>query len=108
MNFFRRRANDPQDLLRGIGRFVPDGYDADRRQQIADFKATFLSTLHGRRTLWLLLKWGRVFSTTFVPGDPYWTHKNEGGRDLALRVLLMANAAALPEDLQSETTNEER
>ena len=71
----------------------------DRRR---DFRAVFLGGAAGRRVLYEILAWSRVFASTFVPGDAFATHWREGGRDVGLRILAVLDAGrAVPEGADS-------
>jgi hypothetical protein len=63
--------------------------ELDRRR---DFRAVFLGSAAGRRLLYEILAWSRVFASTFVPGDGFATHWREGGRDVGLRILAVLDA----------------
>ena len=94
---FRRRAGDntsPRDphalfadlaaARRGLA-----WAEVDRRR---DFRTVFLGSAAGRRVLYEILAWSRVFASTFVPGDAFATHWREGGRDVGLRILAVLDA----------------
>lgn len=69
--------------------------DIDRRR---DFRAVFLGSAAGRRVLYEILAWSRVFASTFVPGDAFATHWREGGRDVGLRILAVLDADRMSPD----------
>lgn len=67
--------------------------DKIRKRSLAnvmDYKRTF-ETDHGRRVLWDLMKETGMNSSNFVPGDPYATAFNEGGRATILHILKKIN-----------------
>lgn len=94
---------DPQALLADLAasRRGFDYGDADRRR---DFRAVFLGAAAGRRVLYEILAWSRVFASTFVPGDAYATHWREGGRDVGLRILAVLDADRAMPDAASVAT----
>lgn len=83
--------SDPQALFADLAatRRGLDYGEADRRR---DFRNVFLGSVAGRRVLYEILAWSRVFASTFVPGDAYATHWREGGRDVGLRILAVLDA----------------
>jgi hypothetical protein len=96
LRFGRRRSgaaapNDPHALFADLAaaRRGLAWTDLDRRR---DFRTVFLGSAAGRRVLYEILAWSRVFASTFVPGDAFATHWREGGRDVGLRILAVLDA----------------
>lgn len=57
-----------------------------RENELTDI-GHILSSFNGRRFMWRILKNCRVFSTSYVGGDPYATTFNEGSRNVGLELL---------------------
>lgn len=55
-----------------------------------DYKKTF-GTESGKRVLYDLIDSHFVMRPTFVPNDPYATARNEGERNVVLRIITMLN-----------------
>ena len=64
----------PFDVIASLGE-QPGNYTA--RDKYRDFKTVFLSTAEGRRVLWTLLGWCRVFQVVSVRGDPHHSYFRE-------------------------------
>ncbi len=62
----------------------PEGYPVLDR--FADFRKTFLETEHGKRVLFQILAWGRLFNST-MSRQPNLAFFREGERNVARRVL---------------------
>jgi len=79
----------------------PRGYGPEDLYR--DFVRTF-STPSGRRVLAQILVWCNVWDRSHVTGDALETAKNEGARDIGLRVMETMNfePAQLPEQTESE------
>lgn len=87
-------TGDSADPVRFFQNLAPSrpvsGYGP--RERYRDFRAVFLDSPAGRRVLWQLFDWARVFAPATVPGDPYATHFRDGERNIGLRVLAALNA----------------
>ena len=89
--FRRRRAGRGRTgLLAEIAGARPAaGYDRSRGQH-EDFVAVFLGVStpeQGKRVLWSLLEWTRLYRSSFVRGDRDATLVNEGARAIGLKLL---------------------
>jgi len=110
LRFGRRRAagrtapNDPHALFADLAaaRRGLAWSELDRRR---DFRAVFLGSAAGRRVLYEILAWSRVFASTFVPGDAFATHWREGGRDVGLRILAVLDADRAAPDAVAGTSS---
>lgn len=86
--FWRRHNGDASGLLAELAGYrPPPGYDRSLNQH-NDFRAVFLQTEQGKRVLWSILRWARVYQTVFVRGDRDATFVNEGARNLGLKLLM--------------------
>ena len=91
-----RRAPTKWDeglLVELAGGKPPENWTPEDRWR--EFRAVFMSDERGRRVLWQILEWTRMYRTTIQPGDPYATYANEGGRNVGIRIL--ATLAREPE-----------
>jgi hypothetical protein len=73
----------------------PAGYERSRAQH-DDFAAVFLGAStpeQGRRVLWSILEWTRLYRTSFVHGDRDATFVNEGARNIGIRLLTTLHEA---------------
>ena len=89
--FWRHRAEPVRaGLLAEIAGARPAaGYERSRGQH-EDFVAVFLgasSPEQGKRVLWSLLEWTRLYRSSFVRGDRDATLVNEGARAIGLKLL---------------------
>lgn len=99
---------DPVGFFEGLAPSRPaSGYGP--RERYRDFRAVFLESPAGRRVLWQIFDWARVFAPATVPGDPYATHFRDGERNLGLRVLAALNAEPpeTPKTAESDQPREE-
>jgi hypothetical protein len=69
-----------------------------------DFRAVFFgesTPQQGKRVLWQLLEWCRLFRPVSAVGDPYETYRRDGERNIGLKVFMTLNAEPdLPEHPQ--------
>lgn len=92
LNLFRPPSGDdgvapgPEILFSELERARP-GADYTSLDRLADFRTVFLGSDAGKRVLYEILAWSRMFASSFVPGDSHATHWREGGRDVGLRIL---------------------
>jgi len=60
-----------------------------------DFRAVFLGAStpeQGKRVLWQIFEWARIWRPVAVRGDPYETYRRDGARDIGLKILMTMNA----------------
>lgn len=95
---------DPEQLLADLAKaYAGDRYTAKDRAM--DFKRVFLASPEGKRVLYQIFGWARMFGSVAVPGDPYSTYHREGSRDIGLRILTVLQsdeARALAETAENE------
>ncbi|GEM_PF-3672302 len=99
---------DPEVLFADLGRaHTGTGYGDLERYQ--DFRAVFLSDKRGKRVLYEILTWARLFQPAYVPGDAYATHYRDGERNIGLKILAVINAepAEAAEAAETEDPTEE-
>jgi hypothetical protein len=81
-----RGGSDPERLLDELRPAAPARpYGALERAR--DFRAAFLGSEAGRRVLWQILEWCRMYRTVAAKGDPYETYRRDGERAVGLRIL---------------------
>ncbi len=86
----------------------PEDYGAAERAR--DFRAVFFgesTPVQGRRVLWQILAWCRLFRPLAAPGDSHETYRRDGERNIGLRLLAVLNAApdrGTPSDSSNERT----
>ena len=79
---------DIRDLISPPGNYT----EADRYR---DFRAVFFgesTPLQGRRVLWQILEWCRLFRPVSAPGDPHETYRRDGERNIGLKIFMTLNA----------------
>lgn len=107
--FRRRRPPEPDvegffdDLRRAAG--IKGSYTALDRCR--DFRAVFFgdsSPQQGKRVLWQILEWARLFRPVATPGDPHETYRRDGERNIGLKIFMTLNAEPgdRPEEAQTE------
>lgn len=60
-----------------------------------DFRAVFFggsTPQQGRRVLWQILQWCRLFRPVSAPGDPHETYRRDGERNIGLKIFMTLNA----------------
>ena len=85
---------DAEALLDNL-RFGQPGPDYGRDDRLRDFRAVFRGDStpeQGRRVLWQVLAWCRLFRPVAAPGDPYETYRRDGERNIGLKILAVLNA----------------
>lgn len=69
-----------------------------------DFRAVFFgesTPQQGKRVLWQILEWCRLFRPVSAPGDPHETYRRDGERNIGLKIFMTLNAEPdEPEDSQ--------
>ncbi|MEO3429728.1 hypothetical protein AAFN88_12760 [Pelagibius sp. CAU 1746] len=89
-----------------IGQPDPDAFfDALRKVSLGqrytaidryrDFRAVFFgesTPQQGKRVLWQILEWCRLFRPVSAPGDPHETYRRDGERNIGLRIFMALNA----------------
>lgn len=63
-----------------------------RMDRYRDFRAVFMATPQGRRVLWQILAWGRMYAPVAKTGDPHMTYFRDGERNIGLRIMQAMNA----------------
>jgi hypothetical protein len=64
-------------------------------ERYRDFRAVFFgdsTAQQGRRVLWQILEWCRLFRPVSVAGDPHETYRRDGERNIGLRIFMVLNA----------------
>lgn len=86
----------------------PGQYTAMDRYQ--DFRRVFLGSEEGKRVLRELLAWGHCFRPSVPaaagPIDPYAVVRNEGERNIALRLLKVVNTEPVDRPARGNSTPE--
>ena len=102
----RRRPGrpDPEALFADLS-LAHTGRAYSDLERYQDFRAVFLSDRRGKRVLYEILTWARVFRPAYMPGDAHGTHYNDGMRNVGLKVLAVINAE--PADAADETETED-
>ncbi len=62
-----------------------------------DFRAVFFgesTPQQGKRVLWQILEWCRLFRPVSAPGDPHETYRRDGERNIGLKIFMTLNAEA--------------
>ena len=60
-----------------------------------DFRAVFFgqsTAEQGKRVLWQILCWCRLFRPVSAPGDPHETYRRDGERNIGLKIFMTLNA----------------
>ncbi len=72
-----------------------------------DFRRVFLGSAEGKRVLYQLFEWGHLFRSSYVAGDAYATHLQEGERNIGLKVFAALNAEPAERPEVAETSGPE-
>ncbi|NIA72523.1 hypothetical protein HBA54_28440 [Pelagibius litoralis] len=107
-----KRKPDPEGFFEDLRRAaVGKNYSGIDRYR--DFRAVFFgesTAEQGRRVLWQILEWCRLFRPVSAPGDPHETYRRDGERNIGLKVFMTLNAEpareAPPEAAISERESE--
>ncbi|MCR4295389.1 MAG: hypothetical protein NUW21_07625, partial [Elusimicrobia bacterium] len=73
----------------GRGKYLP----LDR---FRDFRDVFFGTDAGKRVLYEILSFTRMFQPVAVKGDPHETYRRDGERNVGLKILYIANTEPKP------------
>jgi len=97
IGLFRKRAPgqpDPDGFFEALRRAaLGERYTAVERYR--DFRAVFFgesTPQQGKRVLWQILEWCRLFRPVSVPGDPHETYRRDGERNIGLKIFMILNA----------------
>ena len=63
--------------------------------RVRDFRAVFFgesTPQQGKRVLWQILEWCRLFRPVSAPGDPHETYRRDGERNIGLKIFMTLNA----------------
>lgn len=111
IRWFRRpaaRDPDPEGFFDDLRRAAV-GPDYSALDRYRDFRAVFFGEStpeQGRRVLWQILEWCRLFRPVSAPGDPHETYRRDGERNIGLKVFMTLNTEpardALPDAAISE------
>lgn len=94
-------AADPGRIVDRIRAAAPVGrYGAEQRAR--DFRDVFLGSAAGRRALWQILAWCRLYRTVAVRGDAFETYRRDGERSIGLRILAQLDADPAAKDAAPE------
>ncbi|MEQ8356726.1 MAG: hypothetical protein RH942_14380 [Kiloniellaceae bacterium] len=95
---WRRRARsgqpDPEAFFEALRR-ASLGRRYTRADRYRDFRAVFFgesTPLQGKRVLWQILEWCRLFRPVSAPGDPHETYRRDGERNIGLKIFMTLNA----------------
>ena len=107
--FARRRLGAPDidaffDTLRRAA--LGERYTAVDRYR--DFRAVFFgesTPQQGKRVLWQILEWCRLFRPVSAPGDPHETYRRDGERNIGLKIFMTLNAEPGPPEPGGKTTS---
>ncbi|GAB4390995.1 MAG: hypothetical protein Tsb0032_00300 [Kiloniellaceae bacterium] len=101
MGLFRKRPAgqpDPEAFFGALRRAsLGDAYSAIDRYR--DFRAVFFgesTPQQGKRVLWQILEWCRLFRPVTAPGDPHETYRRDGERNIGLKIFMTLNAEPGP------------
>jgi hypothetical protein len=98
---------DPEHFLAELAKaYSGQGYTKEDRA--SDFRRVFLASTEGKRVLYQIMGWSRLFGSTVVPGDPHMTYHREGSRDIGLRILSVLqsdDARKLADKAENEDPN---
>ncbi|MGF1593962.1 MAG: hypothetical protein ACFCUW_11815 [Kiloniellaceae bacterium] len=90
----RRGGPDPEAFFATLRRSALGGrYTAVDRYR--DFRAVFFGQStpeQGKRVLWQILEWCRLFRPVSAPGDPHETYRRDGERNIGLKIFMTLNA----------------
>ncbi|NIA72279.1 hypothetical protein HBA54_27170 [Pelagibius litoralis] len=106
--FSRRKRSEPDaDAFFDDLRRSAVGANYSHVDRYRDFRAVFFgeSTPHqGKRVLWQILEWARLFRPIAAPGDPHETYRRDGERNIGLKIFMTLNAepAGRPEEAITE------
>lgn len=85
---------DPEAFFAALRRAsLGERYTAVDRYR--DFRAVFFgesTPQQGRRVLWQILEWCRLFRPVSAPGDPHETYRRDGERNIGLKIFMTLNA----------------
>lgn len=99
--FGLRPAADPGRIVDRLRAQAPVGrYGGQERAR--DFRDVFLGSEAGRRVLWQILAWCRLYRTVAVRGDAFETYRREGERSIGLRILAQLDADPSAKDAAPE------
>lgn len=85
---------DPDAFFEALRRAsLGERYTAQDRYR--DFRAVFFGQStpeQGKRVLWQILCWCRLFRPVSAPGDPHETYRRDGERNIGLKIVMTLNA----------------
>lgn len=85
---------DPDAFFAALRRSsLGERYSAQDRYR--DFRAVFFGQStpeQGKRVLWQILCWCRLFRPVSAPGDPHETYRRDGERNIGLKIFMTLNA----------------
>ena len=85
---------DPEAFFEDLRRAsLGERYGAIDRYR--DFRAVFFgesTPQQGKRVLWQILEWCRLFRPVSAPGDPHETYRRDGERNIGLKIFMTLNA----------------
>lgn len=106
----RERGNpDPEAFLERLGR-VRISEDYTHIDRYRDFHSVFFgesTAEQGRRVLSQIFEWVGFYRSSYVRGDPYETHINEGARNIGIRLIATLDAEPMKLVDTSQTEGEE-
>lgn len=89
---FQTGDPDPEAFLDDIRTAQVGHYSRSGRYR--DFRAVFQghsTPAQGRRVLWQIFFWGRMYAPVAVSGDPHMTYFRDGERNIGLRIMQTMN-----------------
>jgi len=87
---FRVSEPDPEAFLDDLRKAQSGRYT--RMERYKDFRAVFMGSDAGKRVLWQILRWGKMFGTVAQPNNPHMTYFRDGERNIGLRIMHTMNA----------------
>ena len=85
---------DPEAFFAALRRAsLGERYTAIDRYR--DFRAVFFgesTPQQGKRVLWQILEWCRLFRPVSAPGDSHETYRRDGERNIGLKIFMTLNA----------------
>jgi rRNA maturation protein Nop10 len=91
----RARAEPDPDAFFAVLRRASLGERYTPADRYRDFRAVFFGQStpeQGKRVLWQILCWCRLFRPVSAPGDPHETYRRDGERNIGLKIFMTLNA----------------
>ncbi len=89
-------VSELEEMVKELGAAHPGRGRYDRIDRYRDFREVFLGSDAGKRVLYEILSWSRMFRPVAVKGDPYETYRRDGERNIGLTILSVTNIEPKP------------